>query len=103
MGSDERAIREVHATWIYAVNGGDLVRLLALINSRENRICSTPIKFGPGIRGPGGPFAVIPRSNFPCGHRYRVELYPHVAGFSSGIPKRVKRLLPVLPSLPQLA
>jgi uncharacterized protein (TIGR02246 family) len=31
MGSDERAIREVHATWIDAVNGGDLVRLLALM------------------------------------------------------------------------
>jgi ketosteroid isomerase-like protein len=31
MGCDERAIREVHATWIDAVNGGDLVRLLALM------------------------------------------------------------------------
>jgi uncharacterized protein (TIGR02246 family) len=31
MGSDERAIREVHATWIDAVNGSDLVRLLALM------------------------------------------------------------------------
>ena len=31
MGSDERAIREVHATWIDAVNGGDLVRLHALM------------------------------------------------------------------------
>jgi ketosteroid isomerase-like protein len=26
MGSDERAIREVHTTWIDAVNAGDLVR-----------------------------------------------------------------------------
>ena len=27
MGSDERKIREVHATWIEAVNAGDLARL----------------------------------------------------------------------------
>ena len=31
MGSDERAIREVHTTWIDAVNGGDLVRLFTLM------------------------------------------------------------------------
>ncbi len=31
MGSDERAIREVHTTWIEAVNAGDLVRLLGLM------------------------------------------------------------------------
>ena len=31
MGPDERAIREVHATWIDAVNAGDLVRLLTLM------------------------------------------------------------------------
>src|SRR5437763_5141383 len=31
MGSDERAIREVHTTWIDAVNAGDLVRLLGLM------------------------------------------------------------------------
>jgi uncharacterized protein (TIGR02246 family) len=31
MESDERAVREVHATWIDAVNGGDLVRLLSLM------------------------------------------------------------------------
>jgi uncharacterized protein (TIGR02246 family) len=31
MGSDERAIREVHTTWIDAVNAGDLVRLLTLM------------------------------------------------------------------------
>jgi uncharacterized protein (TIGR02246 family) len=31
MGSDEQAIREVHATWIDAVNAGDLVRLLTLM------------------------------------------------------------------------
>ena len=31
MGADERAIREVHTTWIDAVNAGDLVRLLTLM------------------------------------------------------------------------
>jgi uncharacterized protein (TIGR02246 family) len=31
MVSDERAIREVHSTWIDAVNAGDLVRLLSLM------------------------------------------------------------------------
>ena len=31
MGSDEQAIREVHATWIDAVNAGDPARLLALM------------------------------------------------------------------------
>ena len=31
MGPDERAIREMHSTWIDAVNAGDLVRLLTLM------------------------------------------------------------------------
>jgi uncharacterized protein (TIGR02246 family) len=31
MGSGERAIREVHATWIDAVNAGDLAHLLTLM------------------------------------------------------------------------
>ena len=31
MGSDERAIREIHSAWIDAVNAGDLSHLLALI------------------------------------------------------------------------
>ena len=31
MEPDERAIREVHSTWIAAVNAGDLVRLLSLM------------------------------------------------------------------------
>ena len=31
MGPDERAVREVHTTWIDAVNAGDLVRLLTLM------------------------------------------------------------------------
>jgi len=30
MRSDEQAIREVHSTWIEAVNAGDLARLLAM-------------------------------------------------------------------------
>ena len=32
MKSDEQAVRELHATWIDAVNAGDLVRLLTLIS-----------------------------------------------------------------------
>ena len=31
MAYDEREIREVHSTWISAVNAGDLLRLLALM------------------------------------------------------------------------
>ena len=31
MGPDERAIREVHSTWIAAVNAGDLACLLSLM------------------------------------------------------------------------
>jgi uncharacterized protein (TIGR02246 family) len=31
MGSDERKVREVHSTWIAAVNAGDLARLLTLM------------------------------------------------------------------------
>ena len=31
MGPDERKIREVHSTWISAVNAGDLIRLLTLM------------------------------------------------------------------------
>src|SRR5256714_9922759 len=31
MGSDEQAIRELHSTWIDAVNAGDLARLLTLM------------------------------------------------------------------------
>ena len=31
MGPDERAIREVHSTWIDAVNAGDLARLLTMM------------------------------------------------------------------------
>ena len=31
MGADERAVREVHSSWIDAVNTGDLARLLTLM------------------------------------------------------------------------
>ncbi|MFO0928293.1 MAG: SgcJ/EcaC family oxidoreductase [Gemmataceae bacterium] len=31
MGPDERTIRELHSTWIRAVNAGDLARLLSLM------------------------------------------------------------------------
>jgi uncharacterized protein (TIGR02246 family) len=31
MGSDEQALRELHTTWIDAVNAGDLARLLSLM------------------------------------------------------------------------
>jgi uncharacterized protein (TIGR02246 family) len=31
MGPDERRVREVHSTWIGAVNAGDLTRLLTLM------------------------------------------------------------------------
>jgi uncharacterized protein (TIGR02246 family) len=31
MNADERQIREVHSTWIAAVNAGDLARLLTLV------------------------------------------------------------------------
>jgi uncharacterized protein (TIGR02246 family) len=31
MGPDEQAIRELHSTWVDAVNAGDLVRLLSLM------------------------------------------------------------------------
>ena len=31
MGSDERAIRELHTTWTDAANAGDLARLLTLM------------------------------------------------------------------------
>jgi uncharacterized protein (TIGR02246 family) len=33
MDPDERAIRQVHSTWIDAVNAGDLARLLTLITA----------------------------------------------------------------------
>jgi len=34
------------------------------------------------------PFRGYPKKQLPMWHRYRIELYPHVAGFSSGIKDR---------------
>jgi uncharacterized protein (TIGR02246 family) len=53
MGADERAIREVHAAWIDAVNAGDLVRLLGLM-------ADDAVFLNPGQ-------APIGRSEFPAG------------------------------------
>ena len=57
MGPDERAIREVHSTWIDAVNAGDLVCLLSLmaddvvfLNPAKRR--SAGIDFPPASRPP---------------------------------------------------
>ncbi|MBT9595951.1 MAG: SgcJ/EcaC family oxidoreductase [Vitreoscilla sp.] len=53
MGSDERAIREVHTTWIDAVNAGDLACLL-------NLMADDVVFLNPG-RAPFG------REGFPAG------------------------------------
>ncbi len=53
MESDEQAIRRVHATWIDAVNAGDIVRLLALM-------ADDAVFLNPG-RAPVG------REDFPAG------------------------------------
>jgi uncharacterized protein (TIGR02246 family) len=53
MGPDERVIREVHSTWIDAVNAGDLDRLLTLM-------ASDVVFLNPG-RAPFG------RDGFPAG------------------------------------
>jgi uncharacterized protein (TIGR02246 family) len=53
MGSDERAIRAVHATWIDAVNAGDLAGLLTLM-------ADDVVFLNPG-RAPAG------RDDFPVG------------------------------------
>jgi uncharacterized protein (TIGR02246 family) len=53
MGSDERAIRELHSTWIDAVNAGDLVGLLS-------SMADDVIFLGPG-EAPSGRDAFSPR------------------------------------------
>ena len=56
MGSDERAIREVHSTWIDAVNAGDLARLLSLM-------ADDVVFLNPGTRasaGMGSPPSSLP-------------------------------------------
>ena len=47
MGSDERAIRELHSTWIDAVNAGDLVRLLTLMADDVVFLSPGQAPFGP--------------------------------------------------------
>ena len=64
MESDERAIREVHTTWVDAVNAGDLVGLLALM-------ADDVVFLNPG-RAPSG------RDGFPAGfsaahQQYRIR------------------------------
>jgi len=64
MESDERAIREVHTTWVDAVNVGDLVGLLALM-------ADDVVFLNPG-RAPSG------RDGFPAGfsaahQQYRIR------------------------------
>jgi uncharacterized protein (TIGR02246 family) len=53
MGTDERAIRELHFTWIDAVNKGDLVGLL-------NSMSDDVVFLGPG-ETPSGRDAFLPR------------------------------------------
>ena len=53
MGPDERAIREVHSTWIGAVNAGDLVCLLRLM-------ADDVVFLNPG-QAPGGRDGFSPR------------------------------------------
>ena len=54
MGPDDRAIGEVHSTWIDAVNAGDLVRLLGLMADdavflNPGRAPFSKDGFGPGF------------------------------------------------------
>lgn len=46
MEPDERAIRELHATWITAVNSGDLLRLLTLMTDDAVFLNSGQAAFG---------------------------------------------------------
>ncbi|MEW6682450.1 MAG: SgcJ/EcaC family oxidoreductase [Nitrospirota bacterium] len=59
MGPDEGEIREVHSTWINAVNSGDLVRLLTLM--ADDVVFLNP---GQAPFGREGFFA-----NFPAAHQ----------------------------------
>jgi uncharacterized protein (TIGR02246 family) len=49
MGPDEREIREVHSTWISAVNAGDLGRLLSLM--ADDVVFLNPLKAPFGREG----------------------------------------------------
>lgn len=59
MGPDERAVREVHSTWIDAVNAGELDRLLALM-------ADDVVFLGPG-RAPLGRYVFSP--SFSAAHQ----------------------------------
>jgi len=61
MSSDEQAVREVHSSWIDAVNAGDLSRLLSLI-------VDDVVFLNPG-QTPSG------RDNFPAGFRAAHEQF----------------------------
>ncbi len=65
MGSNERAIREVHAAWIDAVNAGDLVRLLTLM--ADDVVFLNPGRAPFGRDGfPGGFSAAHQQSRIRC-------------------------------------
>ncbi len=65
MGSGEQAIREVHATWIDAVNAGDLVRLLTLMT--DDVVFLNPGRAPFGRDGfPGGFSAAHQQSRIRC-------------------------------------
>lgn len=49
MGSDERAVREVHTAWIDAVNAADLARLLSLMT--DDAVFLNPGRAPPGRDG----------------------------------------------------
>lgn len=53
MGPDERAIREVHSTWIDAVNAGDLVCLLSLMADDVVFVSPGQVPSGRGGFAPG--------------------------------------------------
>lgn len=52
MGTDERAIREFHSTWIEAVNAGDLDRLLSLMTDDVVFVGPGQAPFGRVVFGP---------------------------------------------------
>ena len=65
MGPDERAIREVHSSWIDAVNAGDLARLLGLM--ADDVVFLNPGKAPFGRDGfPAGFLAAHQRARIRC-------------------------------------
>ena len=93
MGSDEREIRDLHSTWIDAVNAGDLVRSfvdrLAPLGDRAAQLAiQLPGSFGPDDLGELARFLV----DAPAGHRYGVEVR-HPRFFDGSAPDRALRRL----------